>query len=501
MSDESTVPATQTAVVQSAYGMPRDVLTISTSHPVPAPTPNHIQVRIKAASLNPADAKILHGNMHVPGKGLNFPHVPGHDFSGVVTAVGPSVTRFKVGDAVWGLSTSKGTFAEYANIPETAVALKPPSLSFGDAATFPMAAMTALSALEKAEVANCKVVVIGASGGVGLFAVQIAKMLGASSVVGVCSGENAELVKSFGADETVDYKATKLSEAITDKSVDVVFDCVGGKEQFQEAEKVFKSKGRFFTIVGDNVETKISVGNVLSTIGQVGGRKLSGLFSGHQYSLHVLSPTAQMLDTLAGMVKDKGLKTHVDNSYVINNLEAVLGMYTQMESKRTRGKLLLEVESGVASTASSSSATSASTSSTSASSSTASTASTTTTASAASTASTASTTTAATPSTTSSATSTISTSTPATGTVPSSISSVPVSTAIVPNATAENPGVASTDVSTGSIVDSKVEPVPAKTSEGAFSQAAPATHAPAADAPASDAPVTDAPATDAPATE
>ena len=339
------VPETQTAVVQSDYGLPKDVLTVHTGHPVTAPSAHQVQVRVLAASINTVDDKSLRGNMKMFDK-YKCPHTPGRDFAGIVTAVGSAVTRLHVGDAVYGDSNDEqGAYAQYACVHEKFVSLKPKALSFPEAAAFPLAAMTALGALEKAEVRDgTKVVIVGASGGVGHFAVQIAKILGASSVVGVCSGKNADFVKSLGADAVVDRTTTKVGEAVEAKDADVVFDCVGGKEQWEEAQKALKKGGTFVTIVGDDQENKVSPGALVSMAGAVAGRKLSGLFGAkHSYYMHLLTPSHALLDRLSSwLVEGKPLKPTIGNTF--NLTEAgVWGMYEAMEGRKATGKIVLEV--------------------------------------------------------------------------------------------------------------------------------------------------------------
>ena len=338
--------ATMQAVVQSGYGDTNDVLTFSSSYPAPpAPSSQQVQVRVHAASINPADTKILHGNLKLVVR-LSLPHVPGMDLSGVVTAVGGAVTRLKVGDAILAQNPALagGAFGELVNVQEELVSLKPDKLSFAEAAAVPLAAMTALSMLDKAALAQGeKVVVIGAAGGVGSFAVQMAKLLGASHVAAVSSDKNASYVRSLGADSVVDYKSKKLSEAV-EKEYDVVLDCVGGREQWEEAQKVLKVSGRFVTIVGDDRETKVTVGSVLATGSSMVGRKLSGLFSSqhHQYFLHAMAPSAKLLDRVVEWLKDDKLNIHLDRRFDFSE-QGVKDMCAYSESGRTVGKVVMEI--------------------------------------------------------------------------------------------------------------------------------------------------------------
>ena len=366
--------ATMRAVTQTAYGDPNDVLSFTTSHPAPAPPSAHqVQVRVHAATINPVDAKQLHGNLKAMIS-LKFPHVPGHDLSGVVTAVGSAVTRVKTGDAVMVQNSNAlaGAYGELANVAEELLSIKPDNISFAEAAAFPTAAQTVVSGLDKVALASGeKIVVTGASGGVGSFAVQLAKLYGASEVVAVCSGKNAEYVKSLGADTVVDYTTQKLGDALQ-KEYDVVFDCVGGKDQWDEAQKVLKVNGRFITMVGDDRDTKVTVGAVLSVGSAMIGRKLSSVFSSqhHQWMLHMLTPHAKLLDRVVEYIKDGKLKVHIDKRFEFSE-RGVKDMYAYIETGRTVGKNVMEIvkdgdetaqtQQSTATTVSSSSASSSST--------------------------------------------------------------------------------------------------------------------------------------------
>jgi NADPH:quinone reductase-like Zn-dependent oxidoreductase len=194
------------AIVYREYGGP-EVLHIAEIEK-PAPTDEQVLVRVQAASLNPYDMHFLHGTPYFMrlSAGLRKPKFTGIgvDFSGTVESVGKNVTGFKPGDAVFG--GRQGALAEYLVIAEQGLVKKPDNISFEQAGAVNIAARTALQALRDAGKLQPgqKVLINGASGGVGTFAVQIAKQLG-GEVTGVSSGRNAELVRSLGADHTIDY--------------------------------------------------------------------------------------------------------------------------------------------------------------------------------------------------------------------------------------------------------------------------------------------------------
>ena len=333
------------AVVQTGYGDPQQVLTFSISHPPPPPpSARHVQVRVHAASNSPHDCKVLRGNLKlfVP---IGFPTVPGCELSGVVTAVGSAVRRLKVGDAViaWNKDGS-GAYGELVNVPEEFASLKPNNLTFAESAVLPLAAQSALGGLERAAlVRGEKVVVIGAAGGVGSYAVCIAKLLGASDVVAVTSAKNADYVKSLGADSIVDYRSQQLSEAVS-RDCDVVLDCVGGREQWEEAQKVLKVSGRFVTIVGDDKSHKATVMFVVRAISGLLYRKLAALFtSAHTYHHYLIFPSWQLQDRIVQWAQEGKLqRVRIDRRFEFSE-QGAKDMYAHVESGRTVGKVVMEM--------------------------------------------------------------------------------------------------------------------------------------------------------------
>jgi NADPH:quinone reductase-like Zn-dependent oxidoreductase len=216
------------AIVITQYGSP-DILEFK-EVAEPAPSDNEVLVKIHAASANPLDWHRMRASPFFVrlGEGLRKPKDPrlGADLAGRVEAVGTNVTQFEVGDEGFGAWT--GSFAEYASVPENRVALKPSKSSFEEAAAIPVAAITALQGLrDKGQIqSGQQVLVNGASGGVGTFAVQIARSLGAE-VTGVCSTRNLEMVRSIGADHVLDY--TKEDFTRNGQHYDLIYDAVGNR--------------------------------------------------------------------------------------------------------------------------------------------------------------------------------------------------------------------------------------------------------------------------------
>src|SRR5947199_809754 len=209
----------------------------------PLPNDNEILVRVRAASINPVDGHLLRGALLMrPITGLRRPKNTrfGGDFAGVVEAVGKNVTNFKPGDEVFG--AKRGAVADYVCVPaDRSAVLKPANVTFEQAGSVVIAALTALQGLrDKGHIqAGQKVLINGASGGVGTFAVQIAKAFGAE-VTGVCSTRNVDLVKSIGADRVIDY--TKEDFTKGDQRYDLIYDLVGN-HSFSERRRILNPNG------------------------------------------------------------------------------------------------------------------------------------------------------------------------------------------------------------------------------------------------------------------
>jgi NADPH:quinone reductase-like Zn-dependent oxidoreductase len=196
----------------------------------PEPGPNDVLVKVRAASVNPVDAKITRG---YAGTSRPLPHVLGRDCAGVIAKLGSAVTGFKVGDEVYGVADAArwGTHAEYVAMPAATVARKPAGLSDIDAGSLPISGLSAYAGIvTTGKLARGQRVLIHAgAGGVGSFAVQLAKHLGAT-VAATAGGKNVDFVRSLGADQVIDYTKTDFSKAI--KDVDLVFDLIGGDVRF-----------------------------------------------------------------------------------------------------------------------------------------------------------------------------------------------------------------------------------------------------------------------------
>ncbi len=230
------------AVVFQKYGG-NDVIEVR-DMPVPFPGPEEVLVRVHAASVNPVDWKMRSGQLRIVTGG-RFPKILGRECAGEVIATGNKVTKFTTGDQAVILPAvrSMGAFAEYACAPEKTTYLKSRTISFEEAACIPIAGLTALQALrDKGQIAYGKKVLInGASGGVGHFAVQIAKIFGAN-VTGVCSGANRDFVKSIGADRVIDHTKEDFTKGAD--RYDIIFDAVT-KRSYGACKDVLVEYGRY----------------------------------------------------------------------------------------------------------------------------------------------------------------------------------------------------------------------------------------------------------------
>ena len=324
------------AVVYTNYGSP-DVLEI---RDVKRPVPNddQILIKVRAAAVNPLDWHFMEGTpyiMRAMGVGLRKPKDPrlGVDVAGQVEAVGKNVTQFKPGDEVFGGKT--GAFAEYVCArADRAIVLKPANITFEQAASVPIAAITALQALrDKGKVhAGQKVLINGASGGVGTFAVQIAKTFGAD-VTGVCSTRNLDLVRSLGADHVIDY--TKEDFTKGDERYDVILDNVG-TQPLSGFRHALQPKGICVMIGGGGPND----GGLIGPMGRPIVALLMSPFISQKMGMMMAELNKEDLTILGDLMQSGKVKPVIDRTYPLSQIAEAM---RYLEAGHARGKVIITV--------------------------------------------------------------------------------------------------------------------------------------------------------------
>lgn len=310
--------ATMKAIRYHAYGGP-EVLKLEDA-PKPAPAAGEVLVKVHAASVNPVDWKMRAGKF---ARGAaKFPVIPGFDVSGVVESVGDGVTSFKAGDEVYGyLSLGRGgAYAQYVAAPASEFAAKPKTIDHAHAAAVPLAALTAWQAMfDTAKLQPGQTVLIhAAAGGVGHFAVQLAKAKGAR-VIATASAANAEFLKELGADVVIDYKVTKFEDVA--KDVDVVLDSIGG-DTLERSYGVVKTGGFIVSIVAQPSVEKLAARGLKGTV-------------------MLVKPNGAQLAEIGALIDAAKVKPHVSAQLP---LEDAAKAHEMSETGRTRGKIVLVVQ-------------------------------------------------------------------------------------------------------------------------------------------------------------
>ncbi|PYJ16008.1 MAG: alcohol dehydrogenase [Verrucomicrobia bacterium] len=324
------------AIVYCDYGLPNLKLQEIEK---PTPADDQLLVRVRAASVNPYDWHFVEGTpkiMRLMGVGLRKPKDTrlGVDFAGTVEAVGKNVTQFKPGDDVFG--GRGGAFAEYV-CPRAyrAVAIKPANITFEQAASVNIAGITALQALrDKGNVQPWqKVLINGASGGVGTFAVQIAKSLGAD-VTGVCSTKNVDLVRSLGADHVIDY--TKEDFAKGEQRYDVILDNVPN-HSLSECRRILNPNGKYVMIGGGGPNDSRWIG----PFGRVINTMILSPFVSQKMGMMMADPSQKDLAVLAVMMQSGKVKPVIDRTYKLSEVPEAI---RYLEQGHARGKVVITVD-------------------------------------------------------------------------------------------------------------------------------------------------------------
>jgi NADPH:quinone reductase-like Zn-dependent oxidoreductase len=322
------------AIVQDRYGSP-DVLRLGeVDKPVPAD--NEVLVRVHAAAVNARDWHILRGDPYLAraALGLRRPKVRirGTDFAGRVEAAGRGVNRFRPDDEVFG--EVDGAFAEYVCVPDDVVEPKPANLTFEQAAAIPLAGNTALMGLR--DVARVEpgqqVLINGASGGVGTFAVQIAKAFGAH-VTGVCSTRNVDLVRSIGADQVIDYTREDFTQGA--RRYDVVFDLVGNRS-LTDCRRVLTPTGTLI-LSGGGVSAG---GSLLGPIRLIIKGRLMSRFVRHRLLVLEATPSRENLATLRELAESGKVTPVIDRTHPLSEAPEAIAY---LEGEHARAKVVINV--------------------------------------------------------------------------------------------------------------------------------------------------------------
>ncbi|WP_418302742.1 NADP-dependent oxidoreductase [Lysinibacillus fusiformis] len=313
------------------------------------PTPNigeyEILAEIRAASINPIDFKIRDGKVKLLIK-YKMPLILGNDFSGVVVKVGTKVSRFKVGDEIYARPRKSkiGTFAECIAIHEDDIALKPKNLSFEEAASIPLVGLTSYQALHDIMQLQTgqKVLIHAGSGGVGTFAIQLAKLMGAT-VATTASEAGANLVTTLGADEVINYKTEKFEELL--ENYDAVFDTLGGTT-LEKSFEIIKPGGKIVSVSGlpnARFAKEHGSGFFKKILFSAASYKLTALEKKHdvQYSFLFMKPSGEQLRMIADYFESGKIKPVIDRIFPFEEAQQAM---EYAESGRAKGKIIVKIK-------------------------------------------------------------------------------------------------------------------------------------------------------------
>lgn len=326
-----------------------DVLSVEDGVPVPTPGPGQVLVRVYAASINPIDWKLARGDIPGQKKGTL-----GSDVCGVVVATAAATTTsattpavvWKAGDVIYADAiATKGSFAEYMVVDARVTSKKPSNLTFAEAASLPLAGLTALQGLRTHGelVSGQKVLILGGSGGVGSLAIQMAKALGASHVA--ATGSDVSLIRdTLGADEVVNYKTESLIEKLGGRDFDIVYDTIGGYEHWVLGQAALKpgNGGIYVTLVADNDAS------FMWSLAKVAWRMMvAKVWGGPKYRFFLCDTKSDQvgvdMTAMTEMVESGKVKPLLDERRFKLTTDGVHDMVKASMSHRTKGKLILQV--------------------------------------------------------------------------------------------------------------------------------------------------------------
>ncbi|KAF2121939.1 hypothetical protein BDV96DRAFT_609060 [Lophiotrema nucula] len=323
--------------------------------------PNELLIKVEAAAINPVDIQ-LWGNPVVGWLAGKKEKGIGRDYAGTIVGVGGNLkSKWEEGTEVFGLfsrPTAEGTFSQYVKVTDQdPIARKPETWSFEEAASVSLVVLTAYACLEWLPEAKSaqkrRVIVSGASGGVGIWAVQLAKKVFNCYVTGICSSRNADFVRELGADEVIDYSKQDVPKTLLDSrpngsKYDLYIDCVGGVEMFNYWTEILHTDGAYITIVGDKT-SRTSMGGPATyfTYPVQLVRFLRGYFFGPRYANILLSSKSAYLEQTASLAEKGEVKVVVQE--VIGGIldegsDAWKKVWAHMESGRVRGKIVVDIK-------------------------------------------------------------------------------------------------------------------------------------------------------------
>ncbi len=324
---------TMQAMTYTQYGSPSDVLRLAEVEK-PTPGDDEVLIRVHASSVNSAELHLIKADPFLVRMSTGFTKpkktIPGADVAGRVEAVGKKVEQFKAGDEVFGdlSAVGWGAFAEYVCAKESALLLKPANVTFEQAAAVPLAGVTALQALRnKGQIKpGQKVLIVGASGGVGSFAVQIAKAFGAE-VTGVCSTRKVAMVRSIGADHVVDYTREDVTQS--SQQYDLILDAAAYRP-FSAYKRILSSQGIYVFVGGSTSGLFRSM-----ILGAMQSKK-----DGQTFATLAAAPNLDDLCTMKELVESGKVTPFIDKCYVLQDAAAALN---EVDGRQVQGKIVITV--------------------------------------------------------------------------------------------------------------------------------------------------------------
>ncbi|KAI9275926.1 chaperonin 10-like protein [Phascolomyces articulosus] len=357
MSKSSTKETTMMYALQTMeFGKAQDVLQYNQ---VPKPKikqsqPTDVLIQVKAAGVNPVEAKFRMGNVPTSSIIIKTPAIFGTDYAGIVVDKGDKVTDIEIGDEVYGSLWTpwgpNGTYAEYiiAKQGYDSIVKKPENISFEEAAATGIAATTAYQGIivdgRLPTSGPKKILVIGASGGVGSYGVQIAKLSGAE-VVGICSGRNANFVRSLGADRIVDYTVDGSIDTLAKEekgTFDLILDCIGGDYYYNKLIYILKKRGVYSSTVGPEEHVGANRVDIYSGANMAFKTLSHKLFGPRNYSLVLKYPWLRFANDLRPFLANGSVKSIVLHENIVD-LKNGADAHLKIESQRTIGKIVLRI--------------------------------------------------------------------------------------------------------------------------------------------------------------